>query len=377
MVFRIIFILVLFFSTQANAEILYQTGWEYGGTGDSEAAVEDTGNPLGAMSESSGGSNINADALVVAVEPFGGSNCLQIDWLRSATPFLASEWFVQSPSVMGSNHEYYVGFAIKKDDGDISGGKGVQWLNRIAGDAGEEARKLLYRVGGDNDSLLFEGTKSDVYCTSFGDTTHAPIYVKNRVNTCDDYNNQPCGEKLYPGGPKCSTETDYQCLSWPGCTNTQTTNTIPSDGEWHIVIVYVKEHATDGVISIWLDDNKIFHADKNTWDSAYTGTLSDGPCPTETWDTTVDTECTYEEQPIDCNAALGYDGTTKMFNTAQADFGAIKFPTYFNSGPVQDQSEWWDNFIIATTKEEVDSYLNVEAEASQTGCIPNGQFNMP
>jgi len=341
----VVIVFALFLANNLNATVLFQTGWENGGTGDSEAAVEDNGNPYGTMSEI-GNDDQNGDATVTTTQPFAGSNCLRIDWDAGAS----AEWYVQTPSVMGSTHEYYIGFAIKLDDGDVPGGNGNQWDHSH----GENGRKLLYRTGGNQHSLLFHGIKAGAYCSGIADSTHGYLWIKNKTNTEDDHLNQEDGEKHYPGGPKCNTYEDYQCLPWPDSVDYDEGDyTLNSDGEWHTVIVYVKEHSTDGKFTMWFDGNKILHIDQDTWDSEYTSQLSGGSSP--------------------CAAS--------SFNNSEANFSGFKFPTYYNSGPPagNPQSEWWDNFIIATTYAEVNNYLNPGGDTTPQalGISSGGGVNWP
>jgi len=299
-----------------QAEVLYQTGWEYGNPG--RTGVIDSGNPHGTMDEI-GNTDQHGLGYVETEDCFDGEQCLRIDWEYHGDGSEvdgACEWYVQTPNVMMGVHEYYIGFAIKLPD---------NWENPIG-------RKMIYRVGGDQHSLFFSGTKGyDVG----QNLSLAGLWFKNkRAGTADDDWSQCNGEKLYLGGPRCHTYSQETSFAWPGCENPIL---LESDGLWHTIVMYVREDAVDGAYTLWFDGHKVIHIDKDSWNSEYTGHLQDGPCP-----------CA--------------DG---IYDNHEADFSSFKFPTYFNFGPPNhDQSEYWDSFIVATSKEAVEEFLMVSSEVT-------------
>jgi len=311
-------LLSLAYSQAAMGDVLFQTGWEYGPLG--RSGVTDPGNPYGSMSEIANTDQYGL-GYVDAVNPFDGSKSLRIDWEKHGSSGVggACEWYVATPHVMSGHHEYYVGWAMKYD---------TNWENC-------PGRKLLYRIGGDQHSLFFQGTQG--YNCGQG-LTRGNFFFKNKANTIDDDWNQPRGEKLAYGGPRCNTYGGDPCAPWPGCEDPILHD---SDGQWHTIILHVREHPTDGVFTFWFDGHRVIHADKNAWNN--TDTLADGPC------------------------AVNY------FDNRESDFHAFKFPTYFNFGPPNhDQSEWWDNFIIATTFEEVAEYLNTSGTGDDQSPFTSG-----
>ena len=301
-------ILYVFSSPSVNARVMFQMDWEGASITDAPAgfssmvAYYDTESPANIMTQATSGC-------------FAGSKCLQIDWkTKPGCPGLgevecAREVYLSTPNVMGSTHEYYVGFAVKFP---------TSWRNG-------RGRKILYRTGNNAESVLFQGTKG-IPCGQSSSNCH--IYFKNPGNlgggTEDDPWNELHSEKNGVGGPRCQSYTSDPCVNWPGAEGFPF---IESDGKWHTIIYYIKEHLTEGANTLWIDGFKVVHIDKNSWNN--TRGLVGGPCA-----------ATY-------------------YNTAHADFDGFKFPTYFNFGPPANQSEYWDNFIVATTLEEVATYLNV------------------
>lgn len=229
--------------------------------------------------------------------------------------YTACDFDLATPNVMGSVHEYYIGFAIKFDSGQTI-------FNPVG-------RKILYRTGASAQSLLFMGSKSySGICGS--DEENAAFYFKAPFGV-DANNNMSNGEKIQLGGPKCNTSAGQDCDAWPGC-EAAATGLVTADGNWHTIILYVKEHATAGRLTMWIDGNKMIDAYADAWDT--TNGEAGGPCTTET------------------------------FDTEHADFSGYKFPTYYNVGPfLTDQIEYYDNFIIATTLPEVQAYLAEDDDA--------------
>jgi hypothetical protein len=293
--------------SMSTAKVLYETGWEYGPLG--RGGVTDPGNPLGTMSEIG---NTDQFGLGYADDStsFAGNRSLRIDWQKHGEGEVdgACEWHVSTPGIMEGIHEYYVGWALKLPSDWVTG----------------PGRKLLYRTGPSAESVLFQGTKGKP-CGQ--NTTIAHIYMKNPGNlgggTEDDPWNQVHSEKIGIGGPLCEAYTDDPCINWPGAVGFPL---LPSDGRWHTIIYYAREHLTDGAHTLWIDGKKVIHIDKDSWNS--TVDRDGGPCMQE------------------------------EYNTAHADFSGFKFPTYYNFGPPHDQSEYWDSFIVATTFEEVMDYLS-------------------
>ena len=241
----------------------------------------------------------------------------------------ADEIYLTVPGTWGlTTRDYYIGWAWKLDP---------QWLSSVG-------RKIFYRTGTGAPSMFFQGTKGLIGSTN--DWSTPDLYFKNNwgggVET-DEPSNVWISEHLYPGGPRVCAGS---CTATEGCNTTGTFtdwpnsdndySNMPTDGQWHTVVLHVYEHATDGVMELWRDGVKALEINKDSWNGT--------PCPQTALDT-----------------------------LPEETWYSYKFPTYFNAGPPkEDQAEYWDNFIIATTREEVEQYLGTYIADTNPPVAPSG-----